>query len=118
MSLEFRLDAFEGPLDLLLLLIEKNKVDIYDIPIALITDQYMEYVSAMQEERDLDVLSDFLVMASTLLDLKARMLLPRERRGNRSPGGACRAPDRIPGIQDDGIEAPGVLLRVRRRVLS
>lgn len=82
MSLEFRLDAFEGPLDLLLLLIEKNKVDIYDIPIALITDQYMEYVSAMQEERDLEVLSDFLVMASTLLDLKARMLLPREEDEN------------------------------------
>ena len=81
MSLEFRLDAFEGPLDLLLLLIEKNKVDIYDIPIALITDQYMEYVAAMQEP-DLDVLSDFLVMASTLLDLKARMLLPREEDEN------------------------------------
>lgn len=82
MSLEFRLDAFEGPLDLLLLLIEKNKVDIYDIPIGLITDQYMEYVTALEQEHDLDVLSDFLVMASTLLDLKARMLLPKEEDEN------------------------------------
>lgn len=82
MSLEFRLEAFEGPLDLLLLLIEKNKVDIYDIPIALITDQYLSAVSEMQQEYDLDVLSDFLVLASTLLDLKARMLLPREEDEN------------------------------------
>ncbi|MBP5254184.1 MAG: segregation/condensation protein A [Lachnospiraceae bacterium] len=75
--MEFRLEAFEGPLDLLLLLIEKNKVDICDIPIAEITDQYLEYVRAMQEE-NLDTLSDFLVMACTLLDIKARMLLPKE----------------------------------------
>ncbi len=78
MSLEFRLEAFEGPLDLLLLLIEKNKVDIYDIPIAEIADQYMAYVEEMESE-DLDVLSDFLLMASTLLDIKARMLLPKEK---------------------------------------
>ncbi len=82
MSLEYRLDAFEGPLDLLLLLIEKNKVDIYDIPIAEICDQYMEYVTALESERDLETLSDFLVMASTLLDLKAKMLLPREEDEN------------------------------------
>lgn len=81
MSLEVRLDAFEGPLDLLLALIEKNKVDIYDIPIALIADQYMEYVEVMKDEK-LDILSDFLVMASTLLDIKARMLLPREEDEN------------------------------------
>ena len=81
MSLEFKLDAFEGPLDLLLLLIEKNKVDIYDIPIAMITDQYLEYVEEMKRE-DLDVLSDFLVLASTLLEIKARMLLPKEEDEN------------------------------------
>ena len=81
MSLEFRLDSFEGPLDLLLMLIEKNKVDIYDIPIAMITDQYMEYVAAIREE-DLDTLSDFLVMASTLLYIKSRMLLPKEEDEN------------------------------------
>ena len=76
-ALEFKLQAFEGPLDLLLHLIEKNKVSIYDIPIAQITDQYIEYVTAMDHE-DLDLVSDFLVMAATLLDIKARMLLPKE----------------------------------------
>ena len=77
MSITVSLDAFEGPLDLLLHLIEKNKIDIYDIPIAIITDQYMEYVVRMQKE-DMDVASEFLVMAATLLDIKARMLLPAE----------------------------------------
>ena len=77
MQIDFKLDAFEGPLDLLLVLIEKNKVDIYDIPISMITDQYMAYVEEMRSQ-NLDVLSDFLVMATTLLDIKARMLLPAE----------------------------------------
>ncbi len=77
MQLEVKLDAFEGPLDLLLHLIEKNKVDIYDIPISLITGQYMEYLNAM-EKADMDIMSEFLVMAATLLDIKCRMLLPRE----------------------------------------
>ncbi|MBO6163767.1 MAG: segregation/condensation protein A, partial [Lachnospiraceae bacterium] len=75
----YKLEAFEGPLDLLLHLIEKNKVSIYDIPIVQITDQYIEYVSAMDHE-DLDLVSDFLVMAATLLDIKARMLLPKEEK--------------------------------------
>lgn len=78
MNLEFRLDKFEGPLDLLLHLIDKNKVDIYDIPIAQITDQYMEYMRGM-DDADPDVMSEFLVMAATLLDIKCRMLLPREQ---------------------------------------
>ncbi len=77
MPLEIRLDAFEGPLDLLLHLIEKNKVDIYDIPIALITRQYMEYLEEM-ERSDMEIMSDFVVMAATLLDIKSRMLLPKE----------------------------------------
>ncbi|MCI8514907.1 MAG: segregation/condensation protein A [Lachnospiraceae bacterium] len=77
MSLSVKLEVFEGPLDLLLHLIEKNKVDIYDIPIAGITDQYLDYVSRM-ETQDLDVVSDFLVMAATLLDIKSKMLLPPE----------------------------------------
>ena len=72
---------FTGPLDLLLRLIEKDKVDIYDIPIAEITRQYMEYVSRMEVE-DLEVVSDFLVMAATLLDIKAAMLLPKEKDEN------------------------------------
>lgn len=68
---------FDGPLDLLLHLLEKNKVDIYDIPIAEITRQYMEYVSRIAAE-DLELVSDFLVMAATLLEIKAKMLLPKE----------------------------------------
>ncbi len=76
MDLSVKLDSFEGPLDLLLHLIDKNKINIYDIPISLITEQYMEYLSAMQEEK-LENLSEFIVMAATLLDIKARMLLPK-----------------------------------------
>lgn len=77
MGIPVKLEAFEGPLDLLLHLIEKNKVDIYDIPIVEITNQYMEYIRAMQE-KDLNVMSEFLLMAATLLDIKCRMLLPVE----------------------------------------
>lgn len=75
MAISYKLEKFEGPLDLLLHLIEKNKVDIYDIPIVEITRQYLAYVSQM-EKTDLNVVSDFLVMAATLLDIKSRMLLP------------------------------------------
>lgn len=77
MAISVKLDAFEGPLDLLLHLIEKNKVDIYDIPIVEITEQYLDYIKAMTTE-DMNVMSEFLVMAATLLDIKCRMLLPRE----------------------------------------
>ena len=79
LEMNVKLQAFEGPLDLLLHLIDKNKVDIYDIPIVEITDQYMEYVRAM-DNSDLDVMSEFLLMATTLLDIKSRMLLPREEK--------------------------------------
>ena len=77
MEISYKLEHFEGPLDLLLHLIEKNKVNIYDIPIAEITEQYLDYVNHMEKE-DLNVVSEFLVMAATLLDIKARMLLPKE----------------------------------------
>ena len=77
MELNVKLQVFEGPLDLLLHLIEKNKVNIYDIPIVEITAQYMEYIAEMKR-RDLDVLSEFLVMAATLIDIKSKMLLPSE----------------------------------------
>ena len=77
MAISYKLEHFEGPLDLLLHLIEKNKVSIYDIPIVLITEQYLEYVSSMETE-DLNVVSEFLVMAATLIDIKSRMLLPVE----------------------------------------
>lgn len=77
MGIPVKLEVFEGPLDLLLHLIDKNKVDIYDIPIVEITNQYMEYIRQMQE-KDLDIMSEFLLMAATLLDIKCRMLLPAE----------------------------------------
>ena len=77
MAISVKLNVFEGPLDLLLHLIDKNKIDIYDIPIVEITDQYMEYIHAMEKE-DLGVMSEFMVMAATLLDIKCRMLLPKE----------------------------------------
>lgn len=75
MGIPIKLEVFEGPLDLLLHLIEKNKVDIYDIPIVLITEQYLEYVSQM-DAADMDVMSEFLVMAATLVRIKSKMLLP------------------------------------------
>ncbi len=77
MGIPVKLPVFEGPLDLLMHLIEKNKIDIYDIPIVEITDQYLEYVQQMDHE-DLDVVSEFMVMAATLIDIKCRMLLPKE----------------------------------------
>lgn len=77
MGIPVKLQVFEGPLDLLLHLIDKNKIDIYDIPIVEITNQYMEYIQAMEKE-DLNVMSEFLLMAATLLDIKCRMLLPKE----------------------------------------
>ena len=77
MDLTVKLQVFEGPLDLLLHLLEKNKVNIYDIPIVEITSQYMDYINEMQRQ-DLNVVSEFLVMAATLLDIKSRMLLPKE----------------------------------------
>lgn len=77
MGIPVKLEAFEGPLDLLLHLIEKNKIDIYDIPIVEITNQYMDYIREM-ETKDLNIMSEFLLMASTLLDIKCKMLLPKE----------------------------------------
>lgn len=76
MAYEIHLAAFDGPFDLLLHLIQKNEIDIYDIPIADITAQYLEYLAQM-EAWDLEIASEFLVMAATLLSIKARMLLPK-----------------------------------------
>ncbi len=75
MEMNVKLQVFEGPLDLLLHLLDKNKVNIYDIPIVEITNQYLEYIAEMKR-RDLNILSEFLVMAATLIDIKSRMLLP------------------------------------------
>ncbi|MCQ2543695.1 MAG: segregation/condensation protein A [Lachnospiraceae bacterium] len=77
MAIPVKLEVFEGPLDLLLHLIEKNKVDIYDIPIVEITKQYLEYVKQLPQD-DLNTVSEFMVMAATLLDIKCKMLLPKE----------------------------------------
>ena len=76
MTYRVKLRNFEGPLDLLLFLIKKNEVEIYDIPIALITRQYLEYIHIMQK-LDLDLASEFILMAATLIRIKAQMLLPQ-----------------------------------------
>jgi segregation and condensation protein A len=76
MKVTYKLEVFEGPLDLLLHLIDKNELDIYNIPIKEITDQYLEFIQAMHE-LELEVTSEFLVMAATLLSIKSKMLLPK-----------------------------------------
>lgn len=80
----YRLDQFEGPLDLLLTLISKNKVSITDIPISLICDQYMEYIDQAQK-MDPDIASEFIVMASELMLIKSKMLLPHEEGTENDP---------------------------------
>jgi len=77
MSIPVKLEAFEGPLDLLLHLIDKNKVNIYDIPILEITEQYLDYIKQM-DTKNLEIMSEFLVMAATLIKIKSKMLLPVE----------------------------------------
>ena len=83
-SITYRLDQFEGPLDLLLTLIQKNKVSITDIPISLICDQYMEYITEAQR-LDMDIASEFIVMASELMLIKSKMLLPRDEEDAEDP---------------------------------
>ncbi|MEN6578713.1 MAG: segregation/condensation protein A [Phycisphaerales bacterium] len=78
------LDIFAGPLDLLLYLVRKEEVDIYDIPIAKITDQYLQYVELIKQF-DIDLAGDFLVMAATLMEIKSAMLLPREEAQQAGP---------------------------------
>jgi segregation and condensation protein A len=81
MKLSIRLESFEGPLDLLLHLIDKNKVSITDIPIAIITDQYIEYIEAMEQDK-MDTMSVFIEMAATLIQIKTKMLLPKVKNEN------------------------------------
>lgn len=83
-NLTFRLEIFSGPLDLLLALIAKNKVNIYDIPISTILDQYLEYIHQM-DLFNLEVASEFIVMAAQLMVIKSRMLLPKTQ-GRRTRG--------------------------------
>lgn len=86
----FRLEGFEGPLDLLLHLIQKNEIDIFDIPMALITEQYLEYLQ-MMKMINLDIAGEYLLMASTLLHIKSKMLLPKPQDGEEEEGEDPRA---------------------------
>ena len=79
MSYKIKLEVFEGPLDLLLYLIKKNEIDIYDIPIATITEQYLEYLELMRM-LDLNIAGEFLVIAATLIHIKSKMLLPPDEK--------------------------------------
>jgi len=91
MSYEIKLDIFEGPLDLLLYLIRKNEIDIYNIPIALITEQYLEYLEMMRS-LNLDLAGEYLVLASTLIHIKSKLLLPPdESEGEEEEGEDPRA---------------------------
>jgi segregation and condensation protein A len=90
MSYHVRLEIFEGPLDLLLHLIKKDEVDIYDIPIARITDQYLQYLELMRD-MNLDVAGEYLVMAATLTHVKSRMLLPPSETDSEEPDEDPRA---------------------------
>lgn len=84
-SIQIKLQSFEGPLDLLVHLIKKNQMNVYDIQISVITKQYLEYLNLLQE-LNLDVASDFLVMAATLIHIKSKMLLPRPETAAGDPG--------------------------------
>lgn len=87
---EVKLDAFEGPMDLLMHLIEKNKIDIYDIPIAEITEQYLEYLEGFKEF-NIEIATEFLLMAATLLQVKSRILLPKYKAPNED-------------VEEDGVD--------------
>lgn len=89
-QITYKLEVFEGPLDLLLSLISKNKIDMSDIPISLLCDQYMDYITKAQS-MDIDLSSDFLYMASELMLIKSRMLLPRNEEDEEDPREALAA---------------------------
>ena len=94
MDVTFKIKEFEGPLDLLLHLIQKNKVEISDIPIAEITEQYMEYIDEMKRF-DIEVTGDFLVMAATLLYIKSRLLLPKQKEEDEGEDPRTELVDRL-----------------------
>ena len=89
-TLNYKLDRFEGPLDLLLSLVEKNKINIDDIPISILCTQYMEYIHAAQA-MDIDLSAEFIVMASELMLIKSKMLLPRNEEDEEDPRAALAA---------------------------
>ncbi len=98
--MQVRLDAFEGPMDLLYHLIEKNEIDIYDIPIASLTEQYLEFLETV-EDRDMDGMSEFLVMAATLLEIKSKLLLPRPRNGKEADATVAKLKEQEPQELED-----------------
>jgi segregation and condensation protein A len=112
-----RLENFEGPLDLLLHLIKKNQVNVYDIPIVIITKQYLEYIELMRD-LDLDVAGEFLVMAATLIHVKSRMLLPRPDPGQEDPGEDPREALVRRLIEHQKFKAAAELLHERETVRS
>ena len=114
-----KLENFEGPLDLLLHLIRKNEVDIYDIPILPITQQYLEYLDLMRE-LDLDAAGEFLVMAATLIHIKARMLVPRLEQEVEDEGDAEDPRDALVRrlIEHQKYKAAAELLHDRETVRS
>ena len=116
-AVSVRLDNFEGPLDLLLYLIRKNEVSIYDIPIALITAQYLDAIQLMQE-LDLDVAGEFLVMAATLIHIKSRMLLPRPETAAGAEGEAEDPRDALIRrlLEHEKFKAAAGLLHEREQV--
>lgn len=119
-ALPVHLDSFEGPLDLLLFLIRRNEVNIYDIPIALITTQYLETIRLMQE-MDLDVAGDFLVMAATLIHIKSKMLLPRPETAAGVDGEAAEDPRDVLVrrlLEHEKFKAAAELLHEREQVRS
>ena len=105
-KLQYRLEVFEGPLDLLLALVAKNKIDIYDIPIAELLEQYLEQIDLMREA-DMDVASEFLTMAARLVLIKTASLLPPAGGRRGSPPGADRAAHRVSAVQAGGGAAAG-----------
>ena len=104
-KLTYRLEVYEGPLDLLLDLIAKNKIDIMNIPISLICDQYMQYITDARA-MDMELAGEFIVMASELLYIKSKMLLPRAE-----PDEAVHVPGGIAEEQTDLVRKRGVLLQ-------
>jgi segregation and condensation protein A len=112
-----RLENFEGPLDLLLHLIKKNEVNVYDIPIVLVTQQYLEYIGLM-EDLNLDVAGEFLVMAATLIHVKSRMLLPRPDPGQEDPAEDPREALVRRLIEHQKFKAAAELLHERETVRS
>lgn len=99
MAYNIKLDIFEGPMDLLLHLIKKNELDVYDIPVSIITDQYIEYIDVMKE-MNLDFAGEFLVMAATLMQIKSKMLLP------------------LPEVEGEDEEGPDPRAELMRRLIE